>query len=179
MRMQIFHLRILMDDVPDVFRDIEITENATFLELHEALLKAFSFSGNEMASFYVSDEDWDKGEEIPLMDMMSDLGSGPMKSMADTRLNEVMDGKGSKMLYLYDFMRMWVFYIEVISVAPAKEGATYPEVILMVGTPPAEDSKKDAGPMKIEHSDDAGMFDSDFDFDDNEGSEPYDDSFDY
>lgn len=93
--MRIFHFRILMDNAPDVFRDIEIRESSSFLELHDTIMKAFSFSGMEMASFYASNDDWDKGEEIALMDMMDDIGTEPVRAMSDTLLSEMMEEVGS------------------------------------------------------------------------------------
>ena len=71
-RMRIFHIRVLLDSSQDVFRDIEIEEKSTFLDLHNAIIESFKFSGMEMASFYKSNEYWDKGEEIALIDMMND-----------------------------------------------------------------------------------------------------------
>lgn len=178
--MRIFHLRILMDEVQDVFRDIEIREDATYKDLHDAILKAFGFSGNEMASFYASNDDWDRGEEVPLMNMMEDFGHEPAKSMSETKINEMMESKGSKMLYLYDFLRMWIFYVELIDVVKERKEVDYPEVVLLVGNAPAEDSKSEAGPMEFESSEDDALFDPDFDpTKDDSGFEPYDDPTEY
>lgn len=174
-RMKIFHFRVLMDEVSDVFRDIEISENATFLDLHTAILGAFSFSGKEMASFYASDTDWDKGEEISLMDMMADLGGEPIKSMSETRLHDMISDEGSRLLYLYDFMRMWIFYVELITIVDSKSDQTKPRVVLVVGNAPAEDSKTEAGPMRIEPRDDSSYESNDYDAGGDDSSELYDD----
>ena len=67
--MRIYRLRVLVDHPSEAFRDIEIRSEQSFLDLHTAIKQAFGFTGSEMASFYVSDEEWGKGPEIPLADL--------------------------------------------------------------------------------------------------------------
>ena len=62
----IYRIRIILDTKDDVLRDVEIKSNSSFEELHFAIVDAFNLKGNEMASFYLSDENWKKGEEITL-----------------------------------------------------------------------------------------------------------------
>jgi hypothetical protein len=65
----IFKFRVIVDTEKDVFRDIEIETDATFEAFHKAVLDAFDFEEGEMASFYMSNESWEKGLEIALMDV--------------------------------------------------------------------------------------------------------------
>jgi len=51
----IYRLRIILDTKQDVLRDIEIKSVNTFEDLHFAIINAFDFKDNEMASFYLSD----------------------------------------------------------------------------------------------------------------------------
>ena len=62
----IYRFRIILDVKEDVLRDIEIEETATFEDLHLTITQAFGFLGNEMASFYLSNEEWIQGDEMPL-----------------------------------------------------------------------------------------------------------------
>ena len=62
----IYRIRIILDIKDDVLRDLEIKSNSSFEDLHYAIVKAFNLDGNEMASFYLSDENWKQGEEITL-----------------------------------------------------------------------------------------------------------------
>ena len=61
--MRIYRFRVLIDDPSEAFRDVEIGSEQNFLEFHRAIKEAFGFSGDEMASFYVSDEEWGKGPD--------------------------------------------------------------------------------------------------------------------
>ncbi|MEN9640552.1 MAG: hypothetical protein RLZZ262_2421, partial [Bacteroidota bacterium] len=65
----IFKFRVIIDTEEDVFRDIEIETDASFEDLHRSILDGFDFEEGEMASFYMSNEQWEKGLEIALMDM--------------------------------------------------------------------------------------------------------------
>jgi len=146
---KIFHFRVLPDQTEDIFRDIEIKSSGTFEEFHQAIVEAFEFSGEEIASFYMSNDDWDKGEEITQMDM-GGLGEDGIKTMKETQLCEMVQEEGQKLLYLYDFMRMWIFFVELVSISESKSGQTYPSVILTVGDAPDEHSKEPVDSFQID-----------------------------
>lgn len=133
----IFKFRVIIDTEEDVFRDIEIETDASFEEFHRAILDAFDFEEGEMASFYMSNESWEKGLEIPLMDM--DQTSLSMKS---TKLSDMVGKPSDKVLYVYDFMRMWIFYIELVEVKKDVPSTIYPRVALVYGDAPSQDSKE-------------------------------------
>jgi hypothetical protein len=134
----IFKFRVIIDTEQDVFRDIEIETDATFESLHEAILDAFDFEAGEMASFYMSNEQWEKGLEIPLMDMAGDAAL----SMKSSKLSDMVSKPSEKVLYVYDFMRMWIFYVELMEVKKDKPSTIYPRVALAYGDAPSQDSKE-------------------------------------
>ena len=76
--MNVYKFRVIVDTEEDVFRDIEIDTSSTFEQLHQSILQAFDFPEGEMASFYMSNDTWDKGTEISLMDM-GEMGGGAPK----------------------------------------------------------------------------------------------------
>jgi len=134
----IFKFRVIIDTEEDVFRDIEIETDATFEEFHRSVLDAFDFEEGEMASFYMSDESWEKGLEIPLMDM----GQSAALSMKSTKLSDMLNKPADKVLYVYDFMRMWIFYVELVEVKKDTPSTIYPRVSLVYGDAPSQDSKE-------------------------------------
>jgi hypothetical protein len=136
----LFKFRVIMDTEQDVFRDIEIETESNFDALHKAVLDAFDFEQGEMASFYLSDEEWSKGLEISLMDM-GGVDEDSL-SMSTTILSDMVMKPGDKILYVYDFMRMWIFYIELIEVKKDKPSTIYPRVALAFGDAPSQDSKE-------------------------------------
>lgn len=134
----IYKFRVIIDTEQDVFRDIEIETEATFEKLHDAILDAFDFEAGEMASFYMSNEQWEKGLEIPLMDMAGDAAL----SMKSTRLSDMVSKPSEKVLYVYDFMRMWIFYVELLEVKKDMPSTIYPRVALVYGDAPSQDDKE-------------------------------------
>ena len=108
----IYKIRVILNAEEDVIRDIAIDANATLEDLHNALTNAFGFAGNEMASFYKSDDTWVQGEEFPLFDMSE--GHEKKVQMSELEIREAMGETGDRLLYVYDFFNMWSFFVELI-----------------------------------------------------------------
>ncbi len=100
----IYRMRAILDTKIDVIRDFEIEATATLEELHDAVSQSFGFAGNEMASFYRSDENWTQGDELPLVDM----GVGE-KTFNEKSLNKVLSNDENRLIYVYDFLNLWTF----------------------------------------------------------------------
>lgn len=135
-------LRVLVDTEgnDNVFRDIEMPSNATFEEFHLAIQEHFNFDNSQMASFYESDDSWERGDEIMLMDMsMNDKQE--TRLMKDTVIGEILMEAEQKMLYVFDFLVMWTFFVEVVSVGEFSSSEIYPNLLLSVGEAPDQNSK--------------------------------------
>ena len=137
----IIKLRIILDATDDIFRDIEIDYDAPLMHLHLATLDAFEWSdAHEMASFYKSNESWDRGDEYPLMAMSPEL-----PSMETATVKDLIPSLESKGLYVYDYLRMWCFYLEPVVISePDKEGS-YPSLVVEFGKSPDPLSKEPEG----------------------------------
>ncbi|MUU78125.1 IS1096 element passenger TnpR family protein [Winogradskyella endarachnes] len=159
----IYRFRIILDNdtEDDVFRDIEIRERDTMEDLHNVITQSFGFNGMEMASFYVSDEQWNQGEEIAMMDM-SEAGN-EVKMMATTIINDVVHEASTRLIYVYDFMNMWTFYVELGEIVEEAEGTDYPNLMYVHGQIPDEAPEKI---FEAEADEDFNEFDDDFDLDD-------------
>jgi hypothetical protein len=133
--------RILLDseENTEVFRDIVIDENEHFESFHHAIMNAFNFEGNQMASFYISNNNWDKGHEISLMDMGYGDDENEASVMSKTKIHEHINDDDQKLILVYDFLRMWIFLIELID--KTNETISSPKVVLSIGMAPPEDSK--------------------------------------
>lgn len=135
-------LRVLIDtsDGTDVFRDLALPLDFTFRQLHEAITDAFDFDPSEMASFYMSNEHWDKGEEIPLMDVGQ--GERSPRTMDRVLLKEKIYKQDQRLLYVFDFLLMWCFYIEVVEFKSFNASEAFPKVMLSYGEAPDQHSKE-------------------------------------
>ena len=143
--MRLYRFRVLMDDKSEAFRDIAIKSEQSFLDLHTAIKTAFGFTGGEMACFYVSDELWGKGPEIPLADLgFGQDGDEAPALMKDVRISDHMRSTKQRYLYVYDFLQNWTFLVELVNAGEPAKGKHYPIMLLGHGEPPGEFSRLDA-----------------------------------
>jgi len=135
--------RVLLDseNSSEIFRDILIKDTDNFETFYKAIVASFRFQGDQMASFYVSNDSWDKGSEISLMDLSYDdeLTESPTAIMKDALIKDFIEEPDQKFILVYDFMRMWIFLLELIGYE--KEGPEKPEILLSIGMAPPEDSR--------------------------------------
>jgi len=129
----IYKIRIILDTQDDIFRDLEIEAGNTLEDLHNAITQSFGFLGNEMASFYTCDERWNQEEEIALFDISED---GNVRLMHQTSLEDVLSEASPKLIYVYDFLSMWTFYVELAAIVEKEDGRSYPNVIFAFGEIP-------------------------------------------
>ena len=132
----IYRIRIILDVKEDVFRDIEIEATSTLEDLHHAITQSFGFLGNEMASFYKSNESWYQGEELPLESMEN--GS----NMRDEPLNKIFTSSQHHLIYVYDFLNLWTFFVELKETADIISSSSYPNLIYSKGDVPEEAPEK-------------------------------------
>ena len=160
----IYRFRIILDNDTDedVFRDIEIRETDSLEDLHNAITQSFGFDGLEMASFYLSNDEWDQGEEISMFDVSE--SSSSVRLMSETILNNVVHESQTKLIYVYDFLSMWTFLVELAEIVEEAEGADYPNLMFVHGQIPDTAPEKN---FEAEDFDDYNdEFDDDLDIDD-------------
>ena len=159
----VYRFRIILDNdtEDDVFRDLEIRETDTLEDLHNAITQSFGFDGTEMASFYVSDDEWNQGEEISLFDMSD--GLNPVKLMSKTILTDTVHEAQTKLIYVYDFLSMWTFYVELAEIVEEAEGTDYPNLMFVHGQIPDQAPEKS---FEADDFDDYNEFEDDLDIDD-------------
>ena len=137
----IYRFRAILDhdQKEDIFRDIEIRKTDTFEDLHNVLTQSFGFDGSEMASFYISNDQWEQGQEIALFDMGQNAN---VKMMNETIVEELINEDNNKLIYIYDFLNMWTFLIELGEIVEEAQGTDYPNLMFVCGQVPSEAPEK-------------------------------------
>lgn len=127
----------MLEDIDDFYRDIEITAGDTFEHFHNAILQATDLSGKELASFYICDSKWNRRKEIALIDMNGgeEQENAPL-IMSKCKLSQFIDDPHQRIIYIYDFLNMYEFYIELSKIIPMEKGAKYPRCIKKSGEIP-------------------------------------------
>jgi len=135
--MHVYRFRLLLEDVENFYRDIEIMANSTFEDLHKAILQIVGFDGKELASFYISNSKWNRKKEITLVDMSEeDDNENTPLLMNKCKLSEFIDDPHQRFIYVYDFMNMYEFYIELYKIVPSEKGIKYPRCVKQSGILP-------------------------------------------
>ncbi|PKA97057.1 pRiA4b ORF-3-like protein [Flavobacteriaceae bacterium MAR_2009_75] len=161
----IYKIRIILDAQEDIFRDIEIEANNSMEEFHNSIAQSFGFLGNEMASFYTCDEEWNQDEEIALFDM-SENGSD-VRLMNETFLEDVLTRNNPKLIYVYDFLSMWTFFVELADIVENEPGVSYPNLLFSFGELPETPPEKNFESKPKYDFDDTFENYDDLDFDEN------------
>ncbi len=68
----IFLFRIISDEDQDFYRDLVIDGSDTFLDFHQVLQENLGYDPTQLASFFITNQHWEKEHEITLIDMMQD-----------------------------------------------------------------------------------------------------------
>lgn len=177
----IYRFLMLSDEVDDFRREIQIDAEATFLDLHKAIMQSVGFKPGEMCSFFICDDDWTRRTEITLVDMGAPTDADTCL-MEDTRLEELIEDEHQRLIYIFDYMMERGFYMELREIIT---GNTLTKAICTrsVGQPPAQTLTPEALEKSIEKTIDTSTGedfygDSEYDDDelDREGMGGFDDS---
>jgi hypothetical protein len=138
----IYRLRVILDNdtEDDIFRDIELDKNCNLEDFHNTITQSFGFEGNEMASFYLTDQEWNQGEEISLFDL-GELDQSN-RLMTDVLVDSVINKTNTRLIYVYDFLNLWTFLIELVEIVGMTSGVNYPNLIYSNGQIPTKIPEK-------------------------------------
>ena len=137
--MAILKFRIYFEEDDSVYRDVAIRHKQTFFDLHEAILKSFEFDSKHNATFYRSNDNWQRGREISLEHYPNRPYKAPPLLMKETSIGSEIKDPNQKFIYLYDFVKGWTFLVELISVSKEENPKlTYPAIVRKEGIPPSQ-----------------------------------------
>ncbi len=115
----IYKFTIVSDEVDDFMREIKIDSDATFFDFHKAILAACGYKDDQMTSFFICDDNWEKEKEVTLEDMGSSSEEDSW-IMKDTRLDDLVEDEKQRLLYVFDPLTERVFFIELTETIPGK-----------------------------------------------------------
>jgi hypothetical protein len=137
--MAILKFRVYFEEDDSVYRDIAIQHKQTFFDLHQALLKAFEFDNKHGATFFRSNDKWQRGREISLEVYADRTYKAAPLLMQETSIGSEIKDPNQKFIYLYDFVKGWSFLVELINVTKEESGKlTYPALVRKEGIPPSQ-----------------------------------------
>lgn len=183
----IYRFTLISDEVDDFVREIQIDPEATFYDFHKAILKSVNYTDDQMTSFFICDDYWEREKEVTLeeMDDNPEIDSWVMK---DTRINELVEDEKQKLLYVFDYMTERSFFIELSEIITGRH-IKEAKCTKSQGEPPKQtvdfdeyEAKNSAAALDLDENfyGDQGYNDDEFDQDGYEGfgeggGNPYDD----
>jgi hypothetical protein len=132
----VFKFTILSDEVDNFVRVIAIDSEATFFDLNNSILDSVNFEKNQMTSFFLCSDDWEKGQEVTLVEMESSSEYDNLV-MDKTNLEDLISDENQKLLYIFDVMSDRAFFIELTEIVPRKN-QNNPICITSEGNPPVQ-----------------------------------------
>ena len=102
--MTILKFRIYFEDDDSIYRDVVIRHTQSFFELHEAILKAYEFDSKHKATFFRSNDHWQRGREISLDVYEKDYKAAPLL-MKDTTVGSEIKNPGQKLFTITTSIR--------------------------------------------------------------------------
>jgi hypothetical protein len=130
--MAAYRFRVTFEEHDEVSRDIEIKATQSFLDLHEAIQLAIGFDNKHEASFFMSNDNWKKGQEIT----NSSAGDPESINMKDAVVSNFITDPHQKIYLVYD--HRWTFYIELVKIVASQPDVKYPVCVRSAGDAPKQ-----------------------------------------
>ena len=129
----VLRIRIILNVKEDVLRDIEIDASSSMIKFHKTISSFFGFDSSEPSTFFKSNENWERDEEIKIFKLEDND-----KVYSDSSISEFINSKGDKLIYIYDFLNYWTFFIDVNESVEKIKDKEYPFCVFSVGEVPNE-----------------------------------------
>lgn len=113
----IYRFTFLCDEVENFKLTFEADADASFLDLHKAILAAAGYPDDQMTSFFLCNDRWEKGQEITLVPMDKSFEYDNM-TMEDTLLSDLLTEQKQRLIYIFDPMFERYFFGSLRSIRP-------------------------------------------------------------
>lgn len=136
--MAVLRFRVYWEDDDATYRDVVIRHTQSFKDLHESILRAYEFDSKHQATFYRSNDHWQRGREISL-EAYEKAYKAPPLLMADTTVGSEIKEPNQRFVYVYDFNKNWTFLVELINVSKEENAKiVYPSTVRSEGIAPSQ-----------------------------------------
>jgi hypothetical protein len=135
--MALYRFRVTFEDYDDVSREVDIKSTHTFADLHQAIHQSIGYNPDYSSSFYISNDQWTKGEEIAYKPSERKVNRG-VALMENSKLAAFIDDPHQKFYYTSNFDRPFDFHVELVKILDETPGVTYPATVKTAGEAPKQ-----------------------------------------
>ena len=125
--------RIILNVKEDVLRDIIVDASTSLLEFSKIISDQFGFDSTEISTFHLSNENWEQLEEIKIFKI-----DDQDEIMDKAPISNYFVLNGDKMIFVYDFLNYWTFFVELHEIDELINSKSNFECINSVGNIPKE-----------------------------------------
>jgi hypothetical protein len=139
MNTYIFKISLLENS--GIFREIEVPSNWNLYKLAESIILSFNFDFDHCFGFFsnISERDcFCSKESYELFTDLENVEPVDSKSVKKTKVKDVWENTGDKMLFLFDYGDSWMWVVELIKVGEEDKKIKYPRIIKKVGRAPKQ-----------------------------------------
>lgn len=133
--MAVYRFRISFEDYDEVIREIDIKSNQTFKDLHFFFHSIIGYDPEKSSSFYVSNDQWIKNEELAYLPSQKKIDRG-VALVENSKLSKFIDDPHQKFYYIYNFDKPFEFHVELIKILDNNAAVEYPTLFKAVGEAP-------------------------------------------
>jgi hypothetical protein len=132
-------------EVPQIWRDIEIASNQTLYNLGQAIPLAFGFTERHLWSYFWNNQPWDQESEIT-MQKAGRMTVGKTDFPGD-------EGKG-EFLFIFDYSDEWRFGVKLVGEhTEIDPDSNYPRVVEQHGEAPPQHPDAEEDVERVEDED--------------------------
>lgn len=170
----IFRFTLISDEVEDFIREYKIDADATFYDLHQIILNSCQYENDQITSFFLCNEEWEREQEVVLEDMGTSSSDEDLYVMRNTLLSELLEEEKQRLVYVFDLLNERMFFMELTEIIFGEQ-LEQPVCSRQHGEPPLQHPDNDFDAV-VPAVDGKGKMDLDEDFygDDSFDNEEFD-----
>jgi len=131
----IFHFQIISQEHKNFQLEVELNKRHTFFDFHSIIQKSLGYESHQLASFFIPDKKGLKEKEISMLDL--GMNGAAYYIMQKTNLSDLIEIKGQKLIYTFDFLNDRSLLIELTDIIMEKN-LSEPLVTLKLGDTPQQ-----------------------------------------
>lgn len=144
----IYRIKYICEEVDGFVREVKIDADATFLDLNKIVLKSCGYPDDQMTSFFICDDEWERREQITREDMGTGSADEDIFVMEQTKLSEFVEDAGQHMEFVFDPFNNRSFFLDVKELIPG-ENLAEAEITRSKGDAPQQIEGIDDDPLDI------------------------------
>ena len=125
--------RIILNVKEDVLRDIVLDSSTSLIEFSNIISTEFGFDSSEISTFHKTDDNWEQLDEIKIFKIDDND-----EIMDKIPISNFFISKNDKLIFIYDFLNYWTFFIELHEIGDIINDNNKYFVINSIGEVPKE-----------------------------------------